>query len=108
VAVKTVDTYIAAQKLTKVDHIKIDVEGHEVPVLRGAINSLKNCVQHVQFEYNYFWKSSGYTLEEAYSILASAGFNVYRLTPWGKIKIDKFTTKLENYPDASNYIAIKK
>jgi FkbM family methyltransferase len=39
--------------LTNVDYIKIDVEGNELDVLKGAINTIKNNLPIIEFEYNF-------------------------------------------------------
>ena len=38
---ETMDSFVKNKKLNKVDFIKIDVEGHELKVLEGAIKTLK-------------------------------------------------------------------
>jgi hypothetical protein len=38
--------------LTNVDYIKIDVEGSELNVLKGAINTIKQSSPIIEFEYN--------------------------------------------------------
>ena len=48
VMVKTMklDTYIYLNKIKKIDILKIDTQGHELDVLKGAKNSLKNNIFH--------------------------------------------------------------
>ena len=105
----TIDDYILSNSINKVNFIKIDVEGHELNVLKGATKSLNdNLIKCIQFEYNYTWVNTGNYFKDTYTLLRSHGFTIYRLTPWGKIKISKFIDKLENFPPASNYIALKK
>lgn len=51
VPVTTLDTYIAQAGLDKVDIVKVDVEGHEIPLLNGSANLLsqKDAVWFVEF-----------------------------------------------------------
>jgi FkbM family methyltransferase len=48
IMVKTIklDTYLYLNKIKKVDILKIDTQGHELDVLKGAKNSLKNNIFH--------------------------------------------------------------
>lgn len=80
VVVKTVDDFCTENKITKVDFIKCDVEGAELLVLKGAVETLKNkplvfceMVRKWAIKFNYhpneiikFMKKFGY--EECYAI----------------------------------------
>ena len=48
IMVKTMklDTYLYLNKIKKIDILKIDTQGHELDVLKGAKNSLKNNIFH--------------------------------------------------------------
>ncbi|MCO5259937.1 MAG: FkbM family methyltransferase [Crocinitomicaceae bacterium] len=41
VPVNTIDNYLKTKPLTKIDFIKIDVEGHELSVLNGMVDTIK-------------------------------------------------------------------
>jgi len=41
VKVSTIDNFVEANKLPRVDFIKMDVEGHELKVLKGAHETIK-------------------------------------------------------------------
>lgn len=106
ISIKKLDTIVQENNISKIDFVKIDVEGNELNVLKGAINSIRaGIINLIQFEYNSFWQKSSATLEEVFDLLKAANFNLYRLTPWGKIPIKKYLNKLENYKQ-SNYLAI--
>jgi FkbM family methyltransferase len=108
VSLKKLDDFILGNNITSVDFLKIDVEGHEFKVLLGALQSLEsNTIKCIQFEYNDYWKKSGYKLENVIKLLSSFNFSIYRLTPWGKLGIGKFEKSLENYK-MSNYLALKR
>ena len=104
----TLDDYIERFKISRIDFLKIDVEGHEIKVIEGAASALKKkIIKCIQFEYNNNWAAAGFTLERAFNILISNGFKIFRLTMWGKIPVNRFKPKLENYIH-SNYIAVLK
>jgi hypothetical protein len=54
VTVKTVDDVVSEQKLTRLDFIKIDVEGFELDVLEGARNTINQLQPDVFLEFNAF------------------------------------------------------
>ena len=106
IKLSTLDEYVSANKVPYISFLKIDTEGHEVKVLQGSKKTIaEGKIKVVQFEYNYLWKDTNNRLKDAIELLLPT-FNVYRLTPWGKIKIPAFSNKLENFPAASNYVAI--
>jgi len=41
VSVETIDTYATRNRIDKIDLLKIDTEGHEIEVLKGAENAIK-------------------------------------------------------------------
>jgi len=49
----SVDQIVAERKLMSIDLLSVDAEGHDAPILRGALNTLKNrLVKVVEFEYH--------------------------------------------------------
>lgn len=104
----TIDKYASEHNISKIDFLKIDVEGHETKVIKGATSLIeKGLVKCIQFEYNNNWAAAGFTLEDIFNYLSKNDFKFFRLAIWGKIPIRRFNKKLENYKHA-NYIAILK
>lgn len=70
---------ILSKKVSYIDLLKIDVEGFEINVLRGASNILgiTKCVYYESEEKHC--KKYGYTTANLIDILQSAGFNIYKL-----------------------------
>ena len=107
ICLSTLDEYVSNSGIKKIDLLKIDVEGHELNVLQGARESLKkNIIKCIQFEYGDFWKISKSKLFLVFDMLKDQ-YIIYRLTPWGKVKIRRFKTHLENYK-YSNFVAFNK
>lgn len=51
VSLRTLDSIISEHKINKVDYIKIDVEGFDYEVLRGAYNTISTSAPIIQIEY---------------------------------------------------------
>ena len=104
----TLDTYVIRADVKSIDLLKIDVEGHELKVLQGSLNTLKSgIIKRIQFEYGGSFKNSGSKLEDIFNLLMSFNFFIYRLQPFGLKRIKSFKPELENYKH-SNWIAIIK
>lgn len=80
--ISTVDMEIAAG-LPVPDLVKIDTEGHDAAVIRGAktLLSARRGPSMIQFEYGETWLPGKETLEEVHALLSEAGYRVGRLHP---------------------------
>ena len=104
----TLDEYTDFNKINSIDLLKIDVEGHEIDVLKGAkVNLDENRIKCIQFEFGgcnidtrTFFQDFWYLLNSRYR------FNIYRITPFGIYKIEKYT-ELDEIFVTTNYIAVK-
>ena len=104
----TLDNYIKINNINNINFLKIDTEGHELNVLKGGVEAFNLAkIDVIQFEYNELWKNTKNKLQDVFELLEK-NYDFYRLTPWGKLRVKKFSQKLENFPKASNYVAIKK
>lgn len=75
VASTTIDMYAASAPLTRIDLLKLDVEGYELSALRGARDSLeKRIIKAVYFEYFEKWLRRVSEPREVINFLASVGF----------------------------------
>jgi FkbM family methyltransferase len=82
VPVVTLDRWLDAQGVDRVDFLKIDTEGFEMPILRGARGSLgSGRIGCVQFEYGGTWLDAGESLRNAAELFQSAGWSLFRLLP---------------------------
>lgn len=68
-------------EVPQVDFLKIDVEGFDLRVLRGANHALDtHRISVIQFEYNEVWVKGGNTLHEAHQLLEAAGYRNFAIT----------------------------
>lgn len=76
--VTTLDLFCAEHHLEHIDFLKIDVEGFELNVLRGAKTLLKEKkVDFIQFEFGNHQKLARHYLSDFHEILG--GFTLYRV-----------------------------
>ena len=107
VKVKKIDTLAAERGLQTIDFLKIDAEGYDLKVLRGAHQLIsQNKIGMIQFEYNSPWALAGSTLADAYTLLEASGYNVFLLKSSGLYQLDY--NKFGEYFNYSNYIAVLK
>lgn len=90
---------------TNIDVVKIDVEGHELSVLRGFGSAL-NAASVIQFEFGGTQIDTRYYFKDYYQLLDGAGFKVFRISPLGLETIDRYKESDENFLTA-NYLAAR-
>lgn len=101
VTVIIIDSLI--DSLSIVDFIKIDVEGEEVNVLKGAVTVIsEKLVKYIQFEYGGTYLDSSKTLEEVFSLLSS--YKIYKMGMSELTYFPSFLPELEDFT-YSNWIA---
>ena len=76
------DEYMAANRISTVNFLKIDVEGMDHHVLHGFGNQLNN-VAVIQFEYGVFNIQSRTLLKDFYDLLVPFGFQIGKIYPRG-------------------------
>lgn len=88
--------------------IKIDVEGYEAKVIRGARGLLEARGRAVAalFEYSFGWLETEERFSDCFDLLQELGFGVFRLTPFGLEEI-RFTTPDHALVQYCNYLALR-
>lgn len=89
--INTLDNFCNENEIDTIDFMKIDVEGAEIEVLKGADELLTNHkINAIQFEFNDFNVSSRTFMKDFYDKLNN--FNFYRITNKGLIYMGKYST----------------
>lgn len=105
VTVTTLTEALAAAGWDGADVVKIDAEGYDLRVVRGAQALLeRQRLGVVQFEYNRPWQLAGETLSGAYALFESNGYTVFLLKRDGLYTLDY--RLYEEYFEYSNFVAI--
>jgi FkbM family methyltransferase len=106
VELDTLDHFSLEHRIDRIDYLKIDAEGAELSILRGAQTLLReHRVTALQFEYGGCYEDAGTKLKEVASLLTEHGYVLFLMVPSGLMHIAKWHPCLENYQH-TNYFAI--
>lgn len=105
VRVRTLDSALDERGWDTVDVVKIDAEGYDARVIRGASRLLeRGGAGVVQFEYNRAWQLAGDTLFGTLTFLEKRGYATYLLKRDGLYVLDY--ARYEEYFEYSNFVAL--
>lgn len=96
VPVQTIDTFITQQQVSKVDFIKIDVEGAEEQVIKGGIETLKKFKPDLFIEI-YKGVNSNNNPEHTVQMLLDIGYKAYVLNKGVPVPFVACNDELYNY-----------
>ncbi|MFW5700744.1 MAG: FkbM family methyltransferase [Cyclobacteriaceae bacterium] len=104
VDILTIDEFCLVNDIYQIDFLKIDVEGHELAVLQGANNMIKERkINYIQFEFGHNVLSRTY-FSDFYKLL-SEHYKIYRVVKDGLVEIQKYDAKMLEIFVASNFLA---
>ena len=102
VEVQKLDDVLASLTVTRVDVIKIDVQGYEMETLHGMRDCLTRHRPVLVFEYDaWAWRQAKVEPRDAFDLLDSAGYDLFRLDgsgPTGERALDR-SAGLPDYLD---------
>ena len=107
VALDTLDNYMAAKNIAFVDLLKIDVEGNELKVLRGASRSLADGkIGAIQIEFGECDLDSRIFIRDFWNLL-SKDFHMYRIMRNGLLEIKQYNERMEIFA-CTNFCFVKR
>ena len=108
IPVSTGDNFCADNKLEQIHFLKIDTEGHEIPVLLGFKEMFASQkIGIVQFEYGGTWIDSKHYLHEAFDFFHNAGYQVAKVFPDHIRKLENYGQSMECFRYA-NFVGLNR
>lgn len=85
----TIDDYCSIHSVEKIDFLKIDVEGVEALVFKGAKEMLaKDAIKIIQFEYSEHYKVAGNKFQDIIDICVPFGYKFYSFDTDNFVEVD--------------------
>lgn len=106
ITVTTVDRYCEKNAVHTIDLMKVDVEGHELAVFRGAHRMFADGrIRMIQFEYGGCNLDARVYLADIWEYLEPFGFTFHKLYPEGRRHVATYRQSLETFK-YSNWVAV--
>jgi FkbM family methyltransferase len=106
VQVATVDDFMESQKIEHLNLLKVDAEGHELAILRGARRAiLSGAIDLVQFEFNEMNVMSRVFFKDFYDVLP--GYSFYRMVLNGLVPVGDYQPRSHELFILQNIVAVR-
>lgn len=107
VRVDTVDRFCTRTNIASLALLKVDAEGFDLRVMRGAAGMLSaGSIAMVQFEYNHRWVHDRSFLKDAFDLFLPLGYSIGKITPQGIEVYEAWHPELETFREA-NFLAFR-
>lgn len=104
IEIDTIDEYCARNQIERISLLKIDVEGHEVSVLRGAKRMIKEKrIDWIQFEYGPSYVEARTYLKDVFDMFKNENVRFYKIHPTSLRLVPAYSYDIEHFRYA-NYV----
>jgi len=108
IKLETLENYCLTNKIGHIDYLKIDVEGHELEVLKGGRKFFKNNqVSIIQFEYGGTYIDSHIFLKDIFDLFKNFNYDFYKIYPNNIRSSKQYQSKYDNF-QYQNWLIINK
>jgi len=108
ITLMTLDDYCQKENIRHIDLVKIDVEGHELDVLKGSYEMLSSGnIDRIQFEYGGTFIDARILLKDVFTLLLPLGYQLCKVFPNEVRPVERYDQRLENF-QYQNWVAIRK
>jgi len=107
VDVTTLDEFFNKAQVKTIDLLKIDAEGFDLKILRGAIGLLTDSsVGVLQFEYNWRWVATRSFLADVFELISGSRYKIGKLVYNGVEIYAEWHPELERFIEG-NYVLVR-
>lgn len=107
VEVVRLDDFVRMRGIGRIDFLKMDLEGAEFQVLKGAAECLESRrIRALSFEFGTSNVNARVFFREIYDLLAGNGFAIFRVTPAGRLlPVSAYAEDYECFARTTTYFA---
>ena len=106
VRMDTLDAYCLRVGVQTIDLMKVDVEGHELEVFKGAKEMLAHkTIKRIQFEYGGCNIDARVLLKDFFDFFESYDYSLYKMFPHELRHVPRYDQRLENF-QYQNWVAL--
>lgn len=103
---ETLDSFCVKNNINNISFLKIDTEGNELSVLKGAEQYIKGSrIGAIQFEYGGTYIDAKVLLKDVFKFFEDKPYSIFKMMQNGLIECNKYVEESENFQYA-NYVAV--